>query len=128
MNFYSGRMNRKAFWLSFLLCIALYGVMNYFSTQPIGVSEAVLAILCVPRLHDIGKSGWYVLIGVGVEAAGLGIGFSFFPMEEAMGIAGLATLVIFGLMAWLGAIPGDPNPNRWGEPPVAGLSFKQKKA
>jgi uncharacterized membrane protein YhaH (DUF805 family) len=114
MRALSGRMNRAMYWLTLGAVVSLYVIINIVSPKQIGVSEAVLVFLCVPRLHDIGKSGWFVLVGIFLELIGLAIGYSFFSLEGAKIIAGLAIFVIMGLLVWLGTIRGDANSNQWG--------------
>ena len=118
-------MNRALYWLCLALIVVLYLVLNLVTTTPPPISEVVLIFLCIPRLHDIGKSGWFVLIGLGVEIVALTIGFGFFDLGTAKSIAGWGALLIIGLLIWLGTIPGNPNPNAWGDPPAPGLQFRR---
>ena len=125
MKAFQGRMNRAWYWLGIGAVAVIYLVLILIEARQVPISEVALVFLCVPRLHDIGKSGWLVLIGLAVELLGLIIGFSFFSLEDAQGVIGLAGLLIAGLLAWLGAIPGDPKPNAWGEPPAPGLQIRR---
>ena len=120
-----GRINRAWYWVGAAAVAVIYLVLLLTQAQQVPISEVALVFLSVPRLHDIGKSGWFVLIGIGVEILGIIIGFSFFSFEDAQGVTGLATLVIAGLLVWLGAIPGDPKANAWGEPPAPGLQLRR---
>lgn len=120
---YKGRINRAAYWLALGVIILVLAILRNFGSKHAPVSEGVLIFLCAPRLHDIGKSGWFVLIGILVESVAIIIGLSFFTSAEFPAIVGVAALAIFGLLIWLGTIPGDPAANRWGEPPAPGLSF-----
>jgi uncharacterized membrane protein YhaH (DUF805 family) len=65
---FTGRAGRPEFWWFFLFQLAVYVVTSFVH----GIVElvAVLALL-VPalavaarRMHDIGKSGWFLLIGL----------------------------------------------------------------
>jgi len=123
MKTFRGRINRSWYWLALGLLAVIYLALNLAAYKQVPVSEVALIFLCVPRLHDIGKSGWFVLIGIGTELLGIAIGFAFFSLG---GILGSAALVIVGLLVWLGAIPGDPNPNAWGEPPLPGLQWRRQ--
>jgi uncharacterized membrane protein YhaH (DUF805 family) len=120
-------MNRALYLLTLSLVILLYLTLNFVSSKHGSISEGVLIFLCIPRLHDIGKSGWFVLIGIFIEVIGLVVGFSFFSLEGAKAVEGLAVIIIIGLLIWLGTIPGDPTPNRWGEPPAPGVQFWRGK-
>lgn len=123
MTALKGRMNRAWYALALAVIVILLIAANMLSDKPVSMSEVVFIFLAIPRLHDIGKSGWFVLIGVAIEAGGL-IAGSFFPLEEMKGIAGLAALLVFGLMVWLAFIRGEPGPNQWGEAPEPGLNRK----
>jgi len=123
MGGFKGRMNRAWFGLGLGAVILFLVAINSFSGKPASISEVVLIFLAVPRLHDIGKSGWFVLIGVAVEIGGIALG-SFFPLEQMRGILVLTTLALFGLMVWLAFIRGEPGPNRWGKAPEQGLTRK----
>ena len=68
---FSGKIGRKKFWLSAIfyyivylsvICIAL--IFNYPTLIVITIllSPIPISSLCVRRLHDIGKSGWWILI------------------------------------------------------------------
>jgi uncharacterized membrane protein YhaH (DUF805 family) len=116
-------MNRAMYGLFLGIILLLYVGISLLASKPPSMSEVVLIFLAVPRLHDIGKSGWFVLIGLAVEVAAIAVMVSL-PLEQARGIVGLASLTIVGLMIVLGVIPGSPDSNRWGEPPEPGLSFK----
>ena len=120
---FKGRMNRAWYGLTLGVLVTLLVAVNILSDKPVSMSEVVFIFLAIPRLHDIGKSGWYVLIGVALEIGGLVVG-SFFGLEEMKGIAGLAVLVVFALMIWLGFIRGEEGPNQWGEAPEPGLKRK----
>ena len=101
---FSGRANRKQFWLYALWLCVVYIVIGILSAA-LGekAGNAVIALvglaLLVPnlamtvrRLHDTDRSGWWVLI-------------SFLPL-----IGGLI-LFVFELL------PGTPGENRFGNQP-----------
>ena len=126
MGVYRGRINRASYWLALGGIVLILTVIGMLGAKHGAVSEVLLIFLCVPRLHDIGKSGWFVLIGILVELAGLIIGISFFTLAEVPAILGVPAIIIVGLLIWLGSIPGNPKANRWGEPPAPGLSFTRR--
>jgi uncharacterized membrane protein YhaH (DUF805 family) len=115
------RMNRAMYGLLLGILLLVHVTLSVLGSKSVSVSEVILVFLAVPRLHDIGKSGWFVLVGLAVEVAGIVIGSSL-PLEQAQSVFALTSLVIAGLMIWLGVIPGSPDPNHWGEPPEPGLS------
>jgi uncharacterized membrane protein YhaH (DUF805 family) len=111
-----GRMNRATYWsilggmVVFVIAVAAFGV------RPPRIAEGLLIFLCVPRLHDLGRSGWWVLIPLGVEVVALVTAFSAFSADDAPMIFGGAFLVIAVVVVVLGLIPGQPHANRFGEP------------
>jgi uncharacterized membrane protein YhaH (DUF805 family) len=124
MSILRGRMNRASYWLALAILILVYAALNYGSSKPVPVSEAVLVMLCVPRLHDLGRSAWFILIPFFLELGAIA-GFAFFPLAEAKILAGAATLLIGGFVILLGALPGEPQANRFGEVPSRGLPFRK---
>jgi len=115
---FNGRSRRKEYWMFALFNMLFCGVfevmalMTFTSTKssPLGILIfAVLGIYClaaivpglavsVRRLHDIGMSGWLILIGL-VPAIG-----------------GLVLLVMF-------LIDSNPGPNQYGPNPKASPQF-----
>ncbi len=108
---FTGRSRRKEYWMFFLFnmiaCAVLYAailVAFLASQKTIGIFLACLCVLyglagvvpglavSVRRLHDINKSGWWILI-------------SLVP-----GVGGLILLV-------LDCIEGDPGDNQYGPNP-----------
>jgi uncharacterized membrane protein YhaH (DUF805 family) len=125
MKAFSGRINRKTYWAMIALsALLLTGFALMFKSQ-IHIQEVVLALLCIPRLHDIGKSGWLFLWGIGAEIVGIILSFTFLPTGAVTIGLGLATLAIAGLVIWLGCIPGQKISNRFGEPTQAGIQWKR---
>ena len=71
---FKGRTDRKSFWLAVLCQIIISAILG-FVLGLLGKFGAILLwiislVLCVPmlamavrRLHDIGKSGWWSLLG-----------------------------------------------------------------
>ena len=100
---FNGRARRKEYWmftLGNLIVAVVIGVVAGLIKFPLLVSLYGLAVLvpglavCVRRLHDIGKSGWWVLIGL-------------VPV-----IGGIWLLVLM-------CLDGEPNENQWGANPKA---------
>lgn len=125
MAMLQGRMNRAMYWLCVAIIAALYFAMNFVFQKHTPISEVVLIFLCVPRLHDIGRSGWFALIPIALEIGAAVAAFSSLPQETALTVMGIIVLIIGGLIIWLGCIPGDPSTNRFGEAPTPGLEFKR---
>ena len=101
---FSGRARRKEYWsfvlvnLVIMLAIGVVaGVLKFLGFLSPLYSLAVLVpslAVSVRRLHDIGKSGWWVLIGL-------------------VPLLGLIVMIIFTVKE------GDHGPNAYGEDPKA---------
>lgn len=108
---FSGRADRKEFWGFFLFAILLVAAASALdlmvsrgASEPTGVFFGIaLVAIIIPnlalyarRLHDINRSGWWMLLG-GVPI----IGFIFFLV--------------------LGAVDGTDGPNRFDNPNEGGM-------
>jgi uncharacterized membrane protein YhaH (DUF805 family) len=119
MRFLAGRINRAWYWLGFAVIFALLSTVNM-----LGIGQAVLVIICIPRLHDLGKSGWWVSAPLALEVVGALAAALSLPRETAETVIGSIPPIIFLLFVWLGAVPGENTANRFGDPPAPGLQFK----
>ena len=122
--FTKGRMNRPTYWLSLGIVVVIYALLIAFTTKPPAIAEVLMILLGVPRLHDIGRSGWWIALLFVFEIAAVGIGFMLLPLAMVMIVAGLVLFIMLIAMGILGCIPGDSGPNVFGEPPGPGVSFK----
>jgi uncharacterized membrane protein YhaH (DUF805 family) len=101
MQLFSGRINRKNYFIAFFLYFILCAAIEYFIRSKIDlIIKTILVILILPILslmvkrgHDFGLSGWLFLI--------LGI------IPDVNGI--------FGLLLFL--IPGNKTENKFGSLP-----------
>lgn len=70
---FSGRASRSEFWWFELFGVILGAIISafgIFSTSAVSVIQSIVGLLlflpslglCVRRLHDINKSGWFVLL------------------------------------------------------------------
>ena len=101
---FSGRARRTEYWMFILffilIAIGLLVVDSLIGTGGILYGIFALGLLvpsiavCIRRLHDTGRSGWWILI-------------SFVPL-----IGSIALLVFY-------CLPGTPGPNRFGPAPGA---------
>jgi uncharacterized membrane protein YhaH (DUF805 family) len=127
---HKGRLGRGMYWFllgitaSIYLWAWIYLSINMIRANHITGNAFILVVLCVPRLHDMGKSGWFVLfLGVPVLLAAM-VGPSFSP-EGQNAITLLMQSAIAGFVILLGIVRGDPKPNRWGAPPDLGLALRR---
>jgi uncharacterized membrane protein YhaH (DUF805 family) len=94
--------------------------------RPPRIGEAMLILLCVPRLHDLGKSGWWVLIPLGIELVAIVVAIAVSSTEDAGIVFGAVFLAVSGFIVVLGLIPGQPHANRFGDPPRSPFAFRER--
>jgi uncharacterized membrane protein YhaH (DUF805 family) len=126
LDFLKGRMNRATYWLAIGIGLAVFLLLRVLMRGDASINEVVLIILAVPRLHDIGRSGWWVLAPIAFELGTVALGLAFLTPEGFAVAAGLLTLATLALLLWLGVVPGQPNENRFGPAPPAGLDFRRR--
>ena len=149
---FSGRSSRSEFWFFVLFYIIIYIVAIVLDAfilgsggQGVGILTGIVILahlipaiaVSVRRLHDIDRTGWWVLVFwlgplVVFLISMIAMGGSIFAMMSggedaaAAGIAGMGlTLMIVGLIdlvIFIVAIvfyvtPGTPGPNTYGPPP-----------
>jgi uncharacterized membrane protein YhaH (DUF805 family) len=82
---------------------------------------AMLALLIpslavgIRRLHDIDRTGWWMLAGYGPYLLSIVLAFS--GSVELAGILNLISLAGFLLLLVFAVLPGTPGPNRYGPDP-----------
>lgn len=123
---FSGRASRKEFWM-FVLINWIISIILSFVDKAIGTEIAInpqestgilssiysLAVflpslsVSVRRLHDTGRSGWWVLLPL------LGI-LAMFVTNATIAL-GILIITVILLIVWY-ALPGTPGSNRYGEP------------
>jgi uncharacterized membrane protein YhaH (DUF805 family) len=93
----------------------------------------------IKRLHDVGRSAWWIFAGMAglciwcaIVAAVIGMmaGTAAFVPGSSWYTAmlGLVMLPAIGVTFWLHLEPGDPFPNRFGQPPELASGPKQETA
>ena len=119
MRALSYRMNRTTYGVLLAGLILVYLVLVNTMKRPPG-AEVIVALIAVPRLHDIGRSGWWMLCLLLGEVVAVTIGWPG-GAEGILFAGGLYVLFCLALLVLLGFIPGQGIANRWGEPPLAGV-------
>jgi uncharacterized membrane protein YhaH (DUF805 family) len=140
---FSGRLNRKPYWLTTLAMIAILialilvvalmaggvGVLTGGSGAGLGFFFIIMLILYLPflwvgvalgikRLHDRNKSGWWLLLFWVLPGILQGVG-------EQIGTAGVVlSLIGLGISIWglveMGFLRGTVGPNQYGPDPLEG--------
>jgi len=121
--FRKGRMNRATYWLILVLIVAGYAALIALDKKPPAILEVLFVIIGVPRLHDLGRSGWWMAAVIGLELVGIGLTVALFPFADLLVGAGLTVFAMLLAMIVLGLIPGEASTNAFGDVPAPGLSF-----
>ena len=134
---FRGRSNRARFWLT---AMAIWAIMFVGAVVSVGLTglSPFLAVLFLPvylaaivgslangarRLHDRGKSAWWLLLFVGLPVLLL------MPAEiakgagpEAAAFPALFALLSLPISIWafveMGCLKGSTGPNRYGDDPL----------
>ncbi|ANV85221.1 hypothetical protein AWQ21_13060 [Picosynechococcus sp. PCC 7003] len=93
---FSGRARRKEFWYVFIINLLISFVLGIFQETFLGVIASLVSIiyslafilpgiaLSIRRLHDTGRSGWWLLIGF-VPIIGVIVLIVFFASDSQPG-------------------------------------------
>lgn len=108
-----GRMGRRRYWTWTALILVGSVVLAGLGRATVGVLATILWLcVAIPRLHDIGRSGWWatgVLVFIGsAVAAATTVG----PLMVAC-MAFLGVVLELVLIVWLGVAEPEPGHNRW---------------
>jgi uncharacterized membrane protein YhaH (DUF805 family) len=123
-----GRMNRATYFATLGLIVVLLVAISIFASKPPAVLEVLLVWIGVPRLHDIGRSGWWILVLFTFEIGGIVAGFMSVPRADIEIVGGLIVFVMLIAMIVLGCIKGDPGVNDFGDPPLGLFGRGARKA
>jgi uncharacterized membrane protein YhaH (DUF805 family) len=130
---FQGRVARRDFWyyvLAYFVCYIVLAIIQ--SIIGIGLLTLLFSLglllpslgVAVRRLHDIDRSGWWILIGVvpgflagllsvlALMTGSLGFGMAM------MGLVGLVALGAAVLLIYWYAQPGTAGDNQFGAPPT----------
>lgn len=130
----SGRASRSEYWwfsLASLLIglgltvvdLILYGLRN--GPGPIEMVGNLLVIcpnftVSVRRLHDVGRSGWFLLVPLAFATLAIAFGAMFGPTLGSLAsvIVGVTIACGFLLLLWWYFRPSTPGSNRYGPNPL----------
>lgn len=137
VGYLKGRAGRKEYWVWFGLICVLGLIISFLPGEPSNSGlTVVFAGVQIRRLHDFGRSGWWVapllIVPLLVPLAALLLGLqahSYLPEAEQLTKAeGWAYAAAFGAIAcllaiyvWMGVRRGDVGENRFGSPPASTL-------
>ena len=141
---FNGRLRRQHFWISFLIIFGLSLVLGWIPILGAIISIALIwpnLAIQVQRLHDMGKSGWLVLIPLAGTIIGLimmiaSIGMVAFTdpayfenlenedpavvlslLGGMMGGFAVMALVSLGFLLWIGVSDSQRGDNKYGPNP-----------
>lgn len=139
---FRGRASLPEFWyfvlfLFFVLLAVLLAVMIAMTLCPIGGGRRYIGLLAgvpfllpylavaVRRLHDIGRSGWwmggYLLVSIAGRAAGYASrnpDSAEWLLDANLALAILQFVYLIVMVYWLSK-PGNPAANEYGAPPCS---------
>ncbi|MGH6998199.1 MAG: DUF805 domain-containing protein [Phenylobacterium sp.] len=137
IRYLKGRAGRKEYWVWFGVVCVLGLIISFLPGEPSNSGlTVVFAAVQIRRLHDFGRSGWWVaplLIApllVPIAAFLLGLqGHSHLPEAEqfaraeswayAAALVAIACLLV--VYVWMGVRRGEPGDNRFGPPAASDL-------
>jgi uncharacterized membrane protein YhaH (DUF805 family) len=121
---FQGRARRSVFWW-YILVVFILGIIAYIIDRLLGmqiISGLLSLALLLPnlgvsvrRLHDVGKSGWWILLPLAPWLLMI-ICFFMFQWTLAM-VFGVVTLATWVLLIWWYAQPGISGQNAYGPDP-----------
>lgn len=135
-----GRIRRRDFWIGFAITMAVSVLCNLIPM--VGPFLGLVTIwpmvaLHAKRLHDMGRTAWFLLAPAVISLATMAVTYLARPAGiEAPGVItpalasasqglglGLAImafclLIEIVFLLWVGLTPGQPDDNRYGGPPL----------
>lgn len=137
---FNGRIRRQHFWIGWLICLGAGVVLGWIPILGTLLSIALIwpnLAISVKRLHDMGQSGWLIVIpwiaGIGgviaafmtVGVAALSSGYVNTDDPAAVlaiigpmfGILSIVALIQLGFLLWIGITDSQRGENRFGPNP-----------
>ena len=109
-----GRSRRAEYWIYVALQTVLSMLLSKAAPIVGIVMFAVYLLVQVRRLHDFGRSAWWV---VGVTLAGFAVMIPLVVLGELNLALGAAVVLTVVPTIWIGVVRGDAGDNRFGPPP-----------
>ncbi len=120
---FSGRASRSEFWWFFLFTFIVRLVTTWIPFVGFIIALALLLpnlAVTVRRLHDTNRTGWWMLLPIGLGLAGILAGsITAFLGLPLVGVAIAILGSVIGFLALLSFLvqPSDPGSNRYGPNP-----------
>jgi len=142
---FHGRINRAKYWLTALIFFIAglimaaigYALGQNMASQIVGGAfELVIFIsglaVVSKRLHDRGRSAWWLLLFYLLPGVLMGIGFGVFYATASMVLLAVLGVIAGAITIWafveIGCLRGTIGSNRYGSDPLAGASSLQTRA
>lgn len=110
-NLLASRAGRQEYWLLFGALVLVSALFLHFGPAKGGVGfSGVMLIWQIRRAHDFGRTGWWAVLGQAAPLVWLALSLPALLTQFLIVLTGLIVTIAFG------AIPGDPEPNRFGPP------------
>jgi uncharacterized membrane protein YhaH (DUF805 family) len=138
---FEGRTQRSHFWIGWLILLGAGVVAGWLPIIGFLISIALIwpnLAIAVKRLHDMGHSGWLVLVPWVATLVLMVVAFSMMGMQAIMnsaalenedpaailaligpafGAFGLLFVINIGFLLWIGLVEGQRGDNRFGPNP-----------
>jgi len=138
---FNGRLRRQHFWISWLILLGVSVVLGWIPILGGLISLALIwpnLAITVKRLHDMGKTGWFVLIPVagvivgtimifGAVGTAIMANAQAFESEDPAAVlamlgsmmGGIAVMGLVGLafLLWVGIVDSQKGDNKYGPNP-----------
>lgn len=110
-----GYLSGRGSQAEFSICIGMLALISLvFPEFVTGGGAGLMTVLAVRRLHDFGRTGWWVALPL---SAGIGASAVMIAVPPMQGLAQAAILTGGALCASIiGLMPGDVGTNRFGDP------------
>jgi uncharacterized membrane protein YhaH (DUF805 family) len=130
---FKGRINRAKYWLFLVVTIVVLLVASVVGGAAASVPGAVIAAIfasiiliypsfavAVKRLHDRGKSAWWLLVFYVLPALLSGVSEATASESAAMVLSVASVAISIWAIIELGFLRGTSGPNEYGPDPLAG--------
>lgn len=118
---FRGRINRATYAVFLGVYVVVFAAAIAVQFRIPG--EVLLTFICVPRLHDLGRSGWWFGLAILLELVVVIAGLALLNMPGISAFAGLVALAAPAMV--LAFIPGQHAANRFGSAPPPGVSISR---
>lgn len=136
LSTFQGRINRAKFWIAILvffvvqIAVAIVAyILSAIGLSFVGMILAAVVYIAmavagvfvgIKRLHDRGKSGWWLLVFMFAPSILTMIGFMLGTVIGTIFSLASLAIVVWSIVE-LGCLKGDSGANQYGPDPLAGL-------